>query len=182
MAQFKNAYETTFIVNAGLDDPQIDAVIEKVKDVVTKGGGTIRDIAKWGRKRFAYVIRRKNNGFYVVCEFTGPGDLIAKLERHYELDENIIRFLTITLDKNALQSRIKPSDLLKAPVTETVSTPPAAAAPAAAPAPVVAPPPAPAPHPAPAPTPAPAAIATPSPSTKPASPAAEEEDDDDEVA
>lgn len=172
MAQLKNAYETTFIVNAGLDDPQIDAVIEKVKDVIAKNGGTIRDIAKWGRKRFAYVIRRKNNGFYVVCEFTGPGDLIAKLERHYDLDENIIRFLTITLDKNALQSRIKPSDLLKAPGTETVTAPAPAVAPAV-PAPAIAPA-SPAPV-APVPAATPVVASTPAPSAKPASPAAEED-------
>ena len=109
----KKLYESTFIVNAALDDAQIDTVIEKAKDVIVKNGGEVRDLAKWGRKRFAYSIKKKNNGFYVVCEFNAPGDLIPKLERHYQLDENVIRYLTIALDKKALQSRIKPSDLLK---------------------------------------------------------------------
>ncbi len=120
----KRLYESTFIVNAALDDAQIDAVIEKAKDVIAKNGGELRDIAKWGRKRFAYPIRKKNNGFYVVTEFNATGDIIAKLERHFQLDENVIRYLTIALDKRALQSRIKPSDLLK-PAPE-----PAPAAPA----------------------------------------------------
>jgi small subunit ribosomal protein S6 len=129
----KKLYESTFIVNATLDDAQIDGVIEKVKDVVAKNGGEVRDIAKWGRKRFAYTIRKKNNGFYVVCEINATGDLIAKLERHYQLEENIVRYLTIALDKKALQSRIKPSDLVKQ------ETPAAAPAPAPAPAPQAAP-------------------------------------------
>ncbi len=126
----KRLYESTFIVNAALDDAQIDAVIEKAKDIIAKNGGELRDLAKWGRKRFAYPIKKKNNGFYVVSEFNATGEVVAKLERHFQLDENVIRYLTIALDKRALQSRIKPSDLLK---TTTPEAPPQeAAAPAAA--------------------------------------------------
>ena len=109
----KRIYETTFIVNAGLDDPQIDAVIDKVKDVIVKNGGEIRDLFKWGRKRFAYTIKKKNNGFYTVVEFSAPGDAIAKLERHYQLDENVIRYLTILLDKKALKAKVAAAELLK---------------------------------------------------------------------
>ena len=47
MEQKKNIYETTFIVNAGLDDPQIDAIIDKVQEVVTKNSGEIMELAKW---------------------------------------------------------------------------------------------------------------------------------------
>ena len=113
MEHKKKIYETTFIVNASLDDAQIDGVIEKAKEIVTKNGGEIRDIFKWGRKRFAYPLRKKNNGFYVVAEFSAPGDVVAKLERHYELDENVLRYLTLVLDKIALKSRLAPSDLAK---------------------------------------------------------------------
>ena len=81
MEEKKKIYETTFIVNATLDEPQIDGVIEKAKEAITKNGGEIRDLAKWGRKRFTFPIKKKNNGFYVVFEFTGPGDTVAKLER-----------------------------------------------------------------------------------------------------
>lgn len=100
-------YETAFIVNAGLDDPQIDAVVEKVKETVSKNGGVVKDVDLWGRKRFAYPIKKKNNGYYAIFVFEGPGDIVAKLERHYQLDENILRHLTITLDKNALLTRDK---------------------------------------------------------------------------
>lgn len=119
MAQKQKIYETTFIVNASLDDPQIDAVIDKVKEVITKNGGVIMELAKWGRKRFAYPIKKKNNGFYVVCEFTSTGDLVARLEHHFILEENIIRFLIIALDKKAIQARISGNDLIKqsAPAT-----------------------------------------------------------------
>jgi small subunit ribosomal protein S6 len=100
-------------VNAGLDDPQIDIVIDKVKELIIKHGGEIMELAKWGRKRFAYPIKKKNNGFYVLCEFKSGGDIVPRLERHFQLDENIIRFLIIALDKKSLQARISASDLMK---------------------------------------------------------------------
>ncbi|MGA3243344.1 MAG: 30S ribosomal protein S6 [Bacteroidota bacterium] len=138
MSDVKRVYETTFIVNASLDDHQIDAVIEKVKDLITKNGGEIREFVKWGRKRFAYPLRKKNNGFYVVIEFGAPGDVIAKLERHYFLDENILRYLSLVLDKRALKAR-SAAALLAAeqPAAAEVKPeePPKAAAPEAAPAP-----------------------------------------------
>ena len=107
-----NIYETTFIVNVSLDDAQIGVVTEKVKDFIIKNGGTIRELVPWGRKRFAYPIQNKNNGYYVVIEFSAPTDLIAKLERHYFLEENILRYLTIVLDKKALKARTSAAALL----------------------------------------------------------------------
>jgi small subunit ribosomal protein S6 len=122
MEQKKNIYEATFIVNASLDDPQIDAIIDKVQEGIIKNNGEIMELAKWGRKRFAYPIKKKNNGFYVVCEFKSSGDLIARLERHFLLEENIIRFLIIGLDKKALQARISGNDLMKLSTPVTPST------------------------------------------------------------
>ncbi|HTY38648.1 MAG TPA: 30S ribosomal protein S6 [Bacteroidota bacterium] len=132
MSDTKRVYETTFIVNASLDDHQIDAVIEKVKDLIVKNGGEIREFVKWGRKRFAYPIKKKNNGFYVVIEFSAPGDVIAKLERHYFLDENILRYLSLVLDKRALKARTAAALLAAETPTETKTEEAAKPAPAEA--------------------------------------------------
>ena len=107
-----NIYETTFIVNVSLDDAQIGVVTEKVKDFIVKNGGAIRELVQWGRKRFAYPIQNKNNGFYVVIEFSAPTDFIAKLQRTYFLEQNILRYLTIVLDKKALKARTSAAALL----------------------------------------------------------------------
>ena len=98
-------YESIIIVNATLEDAQIEAEIEKIKDFITKNNGEIRALEKWGRRRLAYAIKKKNNGFYCLYEFKAPGDLIAKLERQYLLNENIIRFLTVELNKKALKAK-----------------------------------------------------------------------------
>ncbi len=98
-------FETTFIVNASLDDAQVDAVIAKVQDLVTKNDGEVVSIQRWGRKRLAYTIQKKNNGFYVCVEFSGPGEIVGKLDRHFHLEENVLRFLTVKLTKQALKAR-----------------------------------------------------------------------------
>jgi small subunit ribosomal protein S6 len=131
MAASNKVYETTFIVNASLDDPQIEAEIEKVKDLIVKSGGEMVEIIRWGRKRFAYPVKKRNNGFYVVMVFTAPRDIVSKLERFFHLDENILRFIAITLDKVAVKSRLTGEHLLKPAVTPTTTTEPTAAAPAA---------------------------------------------------
>ena len=106
MEREQSTYETTFIVNATLEDTQVDVIIEKVKELIAKNGGQILAAEKWGRKRLTYTIRKKNNGFYMFFEFKAPGDAIAKLERHYQLDEQILRYLTVKLDKKALKAKV----------------------------------------------------------------------------
>jgi small subunit ribosomal protein S6 len=105
MDSAKRQYETTFIVNASLDDPQVDAVIGRVQEMITKNGGSVGAVNKWGRKRLAYSINKKANGFYVNMEFDGPGSLVTPLERAFQLDELVLRHLTIVLDRRALKAR-----------------------------------------------------------------------------
>ena len=71
----------------------------------TKNGGTIKAVNKWGRKRLAYAINKRTNGFYVNVEFEAPGTVLAHLERAYQLDEMVLRNLTIVLDRKALAAR-----------------------------------------------------------------------------
>ena len=98
-------YESVIIINAVLEDAQIETEIEKVKDFITKNNGEIRAIEKWGRRRLAYAIQKKNNGYYALFEFKAQGDIVGKLERQYHLNENIIRYITIQLDKKALKAK-----------------------------------------------------------------------------
>lgn len=102
-----HTYESTFIVNASLDDAQVDGVVGRAQDVITKNGGTVTALNKWGRKRLAYTINKKTNGFYVNIEFTAPGTMLAALERSFQLDEMVLRYLTLVLDKKALAAREK---------------------------------------------------------------------------
>ncbi len=123
MDKLRRQYETTFIVNASLDDSQIDAVIGRVQDTITKNGGTIQAVNKWGRKRLAYPISKKTNGFYVNIEFLAPGTVLALLDRSYQLDEMILRYLTIVLDAKALALKAKNAAAAAAAAAAAVAEP-----------------------------------------------------------
>ena len=125
MSSARKSYETTYIVNASLEDSQIEAAVTHVAEVIERNGGAITATNRWGRKRLAYPIEKKNNGFYVNVEFNGPGQLIAQLERAYLLDENILRFLTIQLDKHAVAAKAKMAAETASPEPVEAPKPPA---------------------------------------------------------
>ena len=110
-------YETTFIVDSILEDERVDSIISKYSNFFTKNEGEILKTEKWGRRKLAYSIKRKNAGSYVSIEFTGDPSVIAKLERAYHLDDDILRFLTVSFDKKTLEERnaylIKKEQILK---------------------------------------------------------------------
>ncbi len=93
----ENRYESTIIIKGSLQDPEIDAVLTKAEDFITKNGGTVIEMERWGRRKLAYTIARETQGFYTSAHFTAPGALITRLERMYDLDDNIIRWLTLSL-------------------------------------------------------------------------------------
>jgi small subunit ribosomal protein S6 len=96
-------YESAVLFNAALDDDTIKNLISRIKETITVNGGEILDTEDWGRKRLAYQVKRSKIGYYVIHRFNSPPDLIPKLERYYQLDENILRYLTIALSKDALE-------------------------------------------------------------------------------
>jgi small subunit ribosomal protein S6 len=98
-----NIYESAVIINAALDDEQITGIISRIKDFITNNGGEIREIENWGRKRLAYMISKSKIGYYAIFRFNAPTNIISKLERNYSLDEHILRYLTISLDKDAIE-------------------------------------------------------------------------------
>lgn len=96
-------YESSVLINAALDDEQIESVISRVKDTITNNGGSIREIDKWGRKRLAYMVEKSKIGYYAIFRFDAPAALISKLERTYSLDDHVLRFLTLKLDQDAIE-------------------------------------------------------------------------------
>lgn len=96
-------YESAILINAALEDETIKSLIEKVKETITSNGGEILEIEDWGRKRLAYQVKRSKIGYYSIFRFNSLPHLIPKLERFYQLDDSILRYLTITLTKEALE-------------------------------------------------------------------------------
>lgn len=98
-----SVYESAILINAALDDQQIESILTHVKELITNNGGEILELENWGRKRLAYPVEKSKIGYYAIFRFDAPGDIIAKLERAYSLDEQILRFVTLKLSKYALE-------------------------------------------------------------------------------
>lgn len=105
----RNNYESGVIINATLDDTQIDAIVAKIKELIAANGGELNNTDLWGRKRLAYMIQKQKIGYYAFFRFEAPSEFILKLERMYKLEENILRFITLKLDKYALAELEKQS-------------------------------------------------------------------------
>jgi small subunit ribosomal protein S6 len=117
----KSVYESAILINAALDDQQIESIITRVKDLITNNGGEIRELENWGRKRLAYPVEKSKIGYYAIFRFEAPGEIVAKLERAYSLDEQILRFVTLKLSKNALEQIEKNKALASASKEEAIS-------------------------------------------------------------
>lgn len=117
-----NVYESAVMINAALDDELIDSIIARIKETIINNGGEIREIENWGRKRLAYMVKKSKIGYYAIFRFTAPSKIIAKLERFFSLDEQILRYLTIKLDDEAIEylekNKIVPVEEAVAPVVE----------------------------------------------------------------
>jgi small subunit ribosomal protein S6 len=118
-----NVYESAVMINAALDDELIDSIISRIKETIINNGGEIREIENWGRKRLAYMVKKSKIGYYAIFRFNAPSKTIAKLERFFSLDEQILRYLTIKLDVDAVEYLEKNK---VAPVEEVVVAVPVA--------------------------------------------------------
>ena len=96
-------YESAVLINAALEDDTIKNLIDRIKETISTNGGEIIEIEDWGRKRLAYQVKKSKIGYYSIFRFNSPPDLVPKLERNYQLDENILRYLTVSLSKDALE-------------------------------------------------------------------------------
>lgn len=134
-------YETIVILDSLMAPKEIDALLEQVTGIIKENGGTVRKTDKWGKKRMAYEIRKKQYGFYAAIEFEGPGIIIKTLESDYNYNDKIIRYLTYKYDKQKLQSLKKLAEkeaavAQSAPAEEVTPAPAAEAVPETAAEPV----------------------------------------------
>jgi small subunit ribosomal protein S6 len=90
------AYELMVIVDSALDDEAIDAQITRLAELLKQRGGDVKNQNRWGRRRFAYEIDHKTEGYYVVFEFVGGSDL-EQFERTLRLADEIVRHKLLRL-------------------------------------------------------------------------------------
>jgi small subunit ribosomal protein S6 len=95
-------YETVFITTPVLSEEQMKETVEKFKNILKKNGAEIVNEENWGLRKLAYPIQKKSTGFYNLLEFKTDGQIIDTLEIEFKRDERILRFLTVHMDKYAV--------------------------------------------------------------------------------
>ena len=108
-----NQYETVFICTPVLSEPQVKEAVKKFRDSITSNGGEMLHEENWGMKKLAYPIQKKSSGFYHLFEYKVDPKFISKLEVDFRRDERVIRFMTVRLDKYAIEYSTKRKRLQK---------------------------------------------------------------------
>ena len=107
-------YETTVVLDSMLKPDDMKNLADRITNFISNNGGEIVRIDDWGKRRLAYEIKKKQYGFYLYIRFSGPHAFLYLLEKEYRLNESILSYLTVKLDKPALQreemERQKPID------------------------------------------------------------------------
>jgi len=98
-----NQYETVFILTPVLSEAQVKEAVSKFKEILKANNAEVIHEENWGLKKMAYPIKHKASGFYNLLEYKAPGPAVERLEIEFKRDERIIRFLTVRLDKYAIE-------------------------------------------------------------------------------
>lgn len=90
-----NKYETIFIVDAAKSEEEIAQLVEKFKSLI-ESAGEIAKVDEWGKRRLAYEIDDRTEGYYVLVEFSAAPEFPAELSRQYKITDGIMRYLVIS--------------------------------------------------------------------------------------
>jgi len=121
-------YETIIVIDSLLKLEEIEGIINKYERFISANGGQIETVDRWGKRRLAYEIKKRQYGFYVLIRFDAPPGMIKQLDREYRLNEYLLRTMTTLLNKRALKALAK--QYAAAPAPAPAAEAPAAEAPA----------------------------------------------------
>jgi small subunit ribosomal protein S6 len=93
-------YEHVFLARQDLAQAQVDALAEAATKIVEDHKGKVVKTETWGLRSLAYKIAKNRKAHYVMLEIDAPGDTVAELERQTQINEDIIRYMTIKVDEH----------------------------------------------------------------------------------
>jgi len=92
-------YEVMFIVRPDAVDEDVDKLIAGFTTSVTNGGGVVKNVEKMGRRKLAYLVRKFNDGNYILMTVEAGGPVVLELERRLRVSEPVIKFITVRMDE-----------------------------------------------------------------------------------
>ncbi len=100
-------YETTVIVDPDISDDKRNQLSERTKDLIASQGGLFVNADEWGNRKLAYEIKKKPRGYYVCLDFCGTGKVVDEIERNFRIDDKVMKFMTILIDKDVNIDAVK---------------------------------------------------------------------------
>jgi small subunit ribosomal protein S6 len=123
-----------FIVRPDVAEEDVDKLIAGFTTNVTNGGGVVKNVEKMGRRKLAYLVRKFNDGNYILMTVEAGGPVVLELERRLRVSEPIIKFITVRIDEEEKRlAKVKALRGVRRPTQAAVAAPaaPSPAAPAA---------------------------------------------------
>lgn len=90
-----NKYEVLYVVTPELEEEAYRAVLDKFAGIISANGGVVENCDEWGKKKLAYPIDYKTEGYYVLVNFEAAPEFPKELERNFKIDENIMRYMVV---------------------------------------------------------------------------------------
>jgi small subunit ribosomal protein S6 len=96
-------YETTYIVDSAIEPDKIEAINQRALEIIAKYEGKIIEEKRWGKRRLAFEIDKRQYGYYIILNYEAQGAVVSELERFFHLNSNVLRYLTIQLNNKDLK-------------------------------------------------------------------------------
>ena len=100
MEKVLNSYETLFVVDCTLGEESVKAIVDKFTTLINDNATEV-SVDEWGKRRLAYAIDYKNDGYYVLVNFKSEGSFTLELERVFGITEGVIRNMTLAVEAKA---------------------------------------------------------------------------------
>ena len=93
-----NQYEVMYVLDTAVEESVRTDLINRFSDLVVKNGGKVDRVDEWGKRRLAYAINYKTEGYYVLMYITAPSDLPRELERNLQISDSVLRYLVVRFE------------------------------------------------------------------------------------
>jgi small subunit ribosomal protein S6 len=113
-------YETIIITDPDLSAEQREPILKRVQDVISQENGYLAFTDDWGNRKLAYEIKKRPRGYYTRFDFCGTAAAVDEIERFFRIDDRVLKYMTVLLDKTADIEKIKEE---VASTQKTVATP-----------------------------------------------------------
>ncbi len=98
-------YEVMIILDSSVEDATVETAVGRVRDTVTAAAGTVVQVEKWGRRRFAYEMKHRNEGYYTLVQFSSEPSDIAALDRVLTLADEVLRHKIVRLPESVVGNK-----------------------------------------------------------------------------